>query len=66
MYQHILNVLLWNDWDKVRYSQVYGSPVLKALLFQSSSGFLWQDSQSSHSFGKIQNVGDLKLSQEKI
>ena len=35
MYQCILNVPLWNNWSKVTYSQVHGSPVLKALLFQS-------------------------------
>ena len=28
--------------------------------------FLRQDSQSSYSFGKIQNVGDPELSEEKI
>ena len=38
MYQCILNVPLWNNWSKVTYSQVHGSPVLKALLFQS---FYW-------------------------
>ena len=35
MYQCILNVPLWNDWSKVTHSQVHGSPVLKAFLFQS-------------------------------
>ena len=37
-------------------------------LFNSkvSSGFLLQDSQSLYSFGKIQNVGDPELSEEKI
>ena len=35
MYQCILNVPLWNDWSKVTYSQVHGSPVLKALSFES-------------------------------
>ena len=35
MYQSILNVPLWNNWSKVTYLQVHGSPVLKALLFQS-------------------------------
>ena len=57
MYQCIPNVPLSNDWKKVTCSQLHGSPVLKALLFQSSSAFLLQDSQSSYSFGKIQNVG---------
>ena len=38
MYQCILNVPLWNDWSKVTYSQVHGSPVLKTLLLQS---FWW-------------------------
>ena len=37
MYQCILNVPLWNDWSKVTYSQVHGSPVLKALSFKSLS-----------------------------
>ena len=31
-----------------------------------SSEFLRQDSQSSYSFGKIQNVGETELSEEKI
>ena len=37
MYQCKLNVPLWNDifTSKVTYSQVHGSQVLKALLFQS-------------------------------
>ena len=35
MHQCILNVPLWNDWSKVIYSQVHGSPVLKFLLLQS-------------------------------
>ena len=38
LYQCILNVPLWNDWRKVRYSKVHDSPVLKALLLQS---FQW-------------------------
>ena len=38
MYQCILNVLLWNDWSKVTYSQVHGSPVLKTFVLQS---FYW-------------------------
>ena len=37
MYQCILNVPLWNDWSKVLYSQLHGSPVLKALSFKSLS-----------------------------
>ena len=35
LYQCMLNVPLLNDWSKVKYSQVHGSPVLKALLFHS-------------------------------
>ena len=35
MYQWILNVPLWNDWSKVTYSQVHGSPVFKNLSFES-------------------------------
>ena len=35
MYQCILNVPLWNDWSKVKYSQVHGSLVLKVFLFKS-------------------------------
>ena len=34
MCQCMLNVPLWNDWRKVTYKQVDGSPVLKTLLFQ--------------------------------
>ena len=33
----MLNVPLWNDLSKVTYSQVHGSPVLKALSFKSLS-----------------------------
>ena len=33
MYQCILNVPLRNDWSKVTYSEVHGSPVLKALVY---------------------------------
>ena len=36
------------------------SPVLKV-----SNDFLPRDSQSSYSFGKIQNVGETEISQEK-
>ena len=54
MYQCILNVPLWNDWSKVTYSQVHGSPVLTTLLLQSS-----------YNFGKIQKVGETELSEEK-
>ena len=53
MYEYILNVALRNDWSKVTYSQVHGSPVLKALLLQSFQGIsatrfaeliqFWQD-----------------------
>ena len=35
MYQCILNIPLWNDWSKVKYSQVHGSLVLKVFLFKS-------------------------------
>ena len=37
-------------------------------LFHSkvSTGFLRQDSQSSYSFGKIQNLGGPELSEESI
>ena len=38
------------------------SPKAKTLNF---SEFLQQDSQSSYSFGKIQNVGEIELSEEK-
>ena len=65
MYQCILNVPLSNNWGKVTYSQVHGSPVLKTLLYRVSSEFLRQDPQSSYSFGKIQNVGETELSEEK-
>ena len=44
-----------DDWSKVTYSQVHGSPVLKAFYSKVSSGFLRQGPQSSYSFGKIQN-----------
>ena len=37
----------------------------KLVYSKVSSGFLRQDSQSSCSFGKIQNVGGLELSEGK-
>ena len=39
--------------------------MLKAVLFQVSSGFLGQDLKSSYIFGKIQNVGGTELLEEK-
>ena len=66
MHQCILNVPLWNDWSKVTYSQVHGSPVFKAFHSKVSGGFLWQDLQSSYSFGKIQNVGHPEISKEIV
>ena len=65
MYQCVLNVPLWNDWSKVTYSQVQGSPVHKALFYKISSEFLEQDSLSSYSFGEIQNVEETEISEEK-
>ena len=38
MYQFILNVPLRSDWSKVTYSQVHGSPVLRAFYFK---GLKW-------------------------
>ena len=68
MYQCILNVPLRNDLSKVTYSQIHGSPVFysKVIYSKVSSRFLRQDSQSSYSFGKIQNVGSPKLFEEKV
>ena len=37
----------------------------KLFHYKVSSGFPRQDSQSSYSFGKIQNVGETELSEEK-
>ena len=37
MYQCIINITVWNDWSKVTYSQVHGSPVLRTLSFKSLS-----------------------------
>ena len=56
MYQCILNVPLRNDWSKVTYSQVHGSPALKTYS-KVSAGFLWQHLQSSYSLGEIRNLG---------
>ena len=38
----------------------------KLLYYKVSSEFLQQDWQSSYSFGKIQNVGQTEISEEKI
>ena len=38
----------------------------KLVYYKVSSEFQQQDSQSSYSFGKIQNVGERELSQEKV
>ena len=37
----------------------------KLIYYKVSSEFLRQDSQSSYSFGKIQNVGETELSEEE-
>ena len=37
----------------------------KIFYYKVSSEFLWQDSQSLYSFGKIQNVRETELSEEK-
>ena len=74
MWQCILNLPLWNDWSKVTYLQVHGSPVLKLFYYKVSSEYLRQDSQSSYIFGnivcysfiQIQNVGETELSEQKI
>ena len=38
----------------------------KLFYYNVSSEFVRQDSQSSHGFGKIQNVGETELSEGKI
>ena len=38
----------------------------KLIYHKVSSKFLRQDSQSSYSFGKIQNVGETELAEEKL
>ena len=47
------------------HSQIHGSPVSKLFRYKVSGEFLRQDSQSFYSFGKIQNVGEKELSEEK-
>ena len=47
------------------HSQIHGSPVSKLFRYKVSGEFLRQDSQSLYSFGKIQNVGEKELSEEK-
>ena len=68
MCQCILNIPLWNDWYTV-----YGSPVFRALLFQSFWGDFCDKMRGAHavlarsscSFSKIQNVGGPEISEEK-
>ena len=36
------------------------------IYYKFSGEFLQQDSQSSYSFGKIQNVGETELYEEKV
>ena len=38
----------------------------KLFYYKVSSEFLRQDSQGSYCFGKIQNVGETKLSEKKV
>ena len=38
----------------------------KLFYYKAPSEFLRQDSQSSCSFGKIQNVGETELSEQKV
>ena len=50
-------------------SHIYKYMVLqcsKLFYYKVSSEFLRQDSQSSYSFGKIQNVGETEVSEDKI
>ena len=67
-YQCILNVPLWNDWSKVTYSQVHGSPVpiAQSSFIAKLLVDFWGKICRAHSFGKIQYVGVAELSQEKI
>ena len=60
MYQYILNVHLRNDWSKVTYLQVHGSPVLKVLSFKSLNWISETKLAELVQFGrlgKIQNLG---------
>ena len=50
---------------EMTHSQIHGSPVSKLFRYKVSGEFLRQDSQSFYSFGKIQNVGEKELSEEK-
>ena len=38
----------------------------KLIYYEVSSEFLWQHSQSWYSFGKIKNLGETELSEEKV
>ena len=66
MHQCILNVPMWNNWSKVTYSQVHGSPVLKALLLQSFQWISATRFPELIQFWQDQNVGVPELSQGKI
>ena len=60
MYQCILNVPLGNAWSKVTYSQLHGSPLLKALSLKSLS---WISARTSEEF--IQFGQNRKLSRPR-
>ena len=69
IYQCTVNVPLWNDWSKVACSQVHDSPVLKIVIciyIHIYTYIIWrQYLQNSYSLGKVQNLGDPELSEEK-
>ena len=67
IYIYILYIyIIFITWYMVFLQQVHGAPVPKLCYCKVSSEVLRQDSQSSYSFGKIQNVGETELSGEKV
>ena len=58
---------------KIYLKSALSTPVLEhwrtgaqnSFIPKVSSRFLWQDSKSSHSFGKIQNLGVPEISEKK-
>ena len=48
------------------YINIYILQCSRLFYYKVSSDFLRQDSESSYSFAKIQNVAETELSEEKI
>ena len=54
-----------NEFYNGGFAPEFSVSMLKETIALVSSEFVRRDSQTSHGFGKIQNVGETELSEEK-